>query len=160
MDLHGTRLVVLSACDTGVGDSDRSAGIYGLRRALVLAGAETHVVSLWNVSDAGTSHLMEAYYRKLRDGAGRSDALRQLQLEMLEDPRRRHPFYWASFIVSGDPSPLDGAPGHAPRHAGRVQPARGCACDLASPVGNEGVPASGMVLFLFAAWCIRRRRSR
>ena len=107
LDLHGTRLVALSACETGVGNSDRSAGIYGLRRALVLAGAETHMVSLWSVSDGATSYLMEAYYRNLQQGAGRSEAMRQVQLEMLADPMRRHPFFWASFIVSGDPAPLE-----------------------------------------------------
>jgi CHAT domain-containing protein len=76
-------------------------GVYGLRRALILAGAETLVMSLWPVSDQGTRDLMIAYYKSLRAGEGRSEAMRQVQIRMLADPERRHPYYWASFIVSG-----------------------------------------------------------
>ncbi len=108
MDLWGTKLVVLSACDTGVGEVRNGDGVYGLRRALVLAGSETQVMSLWPVSDEGTRDLMIAYYSRLRDGAGRSAALRAVRLAMLGDPKRRHPYYWASFIVSGEWAGLDG----------------------------------------------------
>jgi CHAT domain-containing protein len=103
LDLRGTRLVVLSACETGVGDARGGEGVYGLRRALVLAGSESQVMSLWQVSDTATRDLMIAYYRRLRAGEGRADALRQVQLDMLRtDAARAHPFYWASFIQSGD----------------------------------------------------------
>jgi CHAT domain-containing protein/Tfp pilus assembly protein PilF len=110
LDLWGTKLVVLSACDTGVGKVVSGDGVYGLRRALVLAGSESQMISLWPVSDTGTSELMVGYYKALKAGAGRSDALRQVQLHMLRDPKRRHPFYWASFIESGDWTSLDGTP--------------------------------------------------
>lgn len=108
LDLHGTRLVVLSACETGEGLSNRDAGFFGLRRALVMAGAETHMVSLWSVDDRATEKLMATYYRKLVHGAGRSEALRETQRALLrEDPTlRQRPFYWAGFIVSGNPAPL------------------------------------------------------
>jgi CHAT domain-containing protein/Tfp pilus assembly protein PilF len=106
LNLHGTRLVVLSACETGVGEVRAGDGVYGLRRALVLAGAESQVMSLWQVSDAATRDLMVAYYKRLRSGAGRADALRDVQLEMLRGTPRSHPFYWASFIQSGDWRPL------------------------------------------------------
>ncbi len=102
MDLSGTKLVVLSACETGVGEVRTGEGVYGLRRALVLAGAETQVMSLWPVSDRATRDLMIGYYKRLQAGEGRSEAMRKVQLQMLKDPRRRHPFYWASFIVSGE----------------------------------------------------------
>ena len=103
LDLWGTRMVVLSACETGVGDVQNGEGVYGLRRALVLAGAESQVMSLWQVSDAATRDLMISYYQHLRAGEGRADALRQVQLAMLKGGRNReHPFYWASFILSGD----------------------------------------------------------
>jgi CHAT domain-containing protein/Tfp pilus assembly protein PilF len=110
LDLWGTRLVVLSACDTGVGVVRTGEGVYGLRRALVLAGSETQVMSLWPVSDAGTRDLMAGYYRRLLAGEGRGEALRRVQLAMLENPTRRHPFYWASVIVSGEWARLDASP--------------------------------------------------
>ena len=101
LDLWGTQLVTLSACNTGVGEVKNGEGVYGLRRALVLAGSESQVMSLWPVSDQGTRELMIAYYRGLQRGAGRSAALRQVQLRMLQHQARRHPYYWASFIQSG-----------------------------------------------------------
>jgi CHAT domain-containing protein/tetratricopeptide (TPR) repeat protein len=102
LDLWGTKLAVLSACNTGVGEVKRGEGVYGLRRALVLAGAETQVISLWPVADRGTRDLMTAYYRALLHGEGRGEALRQVQLRLLRGGTRRHPYYWASFIQSGD----------------------------------------------------------
>ena len=106
LDLSGTKLVVLSACDTGVGDVSNGEGVYGLRRALVLAGAESQVMSLWPVSDTGTRELMVKYYKRLKSGEGRSAALRQAQLEMMATPERSHPYYWAGFIQSGDWTPM------------------------------------------------------
>ncbi len=108
LDLWGTKLVVLSACDTGVGEIKNGDGVYGLRRAFVLAGSETQVMSLWSVSDQGTKELMVAYYKRLLRGEGRGEALRQVQLQMLKNPARRHPYYWASFIQSGEWANLDG----------------------------------------------------
>jgi CHAT domain-containing protein len=108
LDLAGTKLVVLSACNTGVGEIKRGEGVYGLRRALALAGAETQVISLWPVSDLGTRDLMVDYYRALIRGEGRSEALRQAQLRMLRGKTRRHPYYWASFIQSGEWKSLEG----------------------------------------------------
>src|SRR5262245_61187077 len=65
LDLSGTKLVVLSACDTGVGEVKNGEGVQGLRRALVLAGSETQVMSLWPVSDRGARDLMTEYYKGL-----------------------------------------------------------------------------------------------
>jgi CHAT domain-containing protein len=108
LNLSGTKLVVLSACDTGVGEVKNGEGVYGLRRALVLAGAETQMMSLWPVSDEGTRDLMVAYYKALQAGQGRGESLRQVQLQMLTRSNRQHPFYWASFIQSGEWASLDG----------------------------------------------------
>jgi CHAT domain-containing protein len=108
LDLRGTKLVTLSACDTGLGDVKNGEGVYGFRRALVLAGAETLVMSLWPVSDQVTRELMTAYYTRLGNSEGRAEALRQVQLGMLKRADRRHPFFWASFIQSGEWASLDG----------------------------------------------------
>lgn len=107
LDLRGSRLVVLSACDTGMGEVKTGEGVFGLRRAFQLAGAESLVMSLWPVSDQVTKELMSAYYRNLKAGHGRGDSLRRAQLEMAAKPTRRHPFYWASFIQAGDWRPLE-----------------------------------------------------
>lgn len=106
IDLWGTKLVVLSACETGVGRASVGEGIYGLRRALILAGSESQVVSLWQVSDAATRDLMVAYYKELLAGHGRGEALRQVQLRFSDNPKRWHPYYWAGFIPSGRWTPL------------------------------------------------------
>ena len=106
LNLWGTKLVVLSACDTGLGDVRNGDGVYGLRRALVLAGSESQMVSLWPVSDTATRELMTRYYQLLKAGEGRSAALRQIRLEFLKNPKRQQPFYWASFILSGEWNPL------------------------------------------------------
>jgi CHAT domain-containing protein len=108
LDLWGTKLVVLSACDTGVGKVKNGEGVFGLRRALSLAGSETQVMSLWPVSDLGTRDLMTEYYKALERGEGRGDGLRRVQLEMIRSKGRRHPFYWASFIQSGEWANLEG----------------------------------------------------
>jgi CHAT domain-containing protein len=106
-DWWGTQLVVLSACETGVGAVPSGDGVYGMRRALVLAGAESQVVSLWNANDASTRVLMRDYYGELSRGTGRADALRQSKLRLLHQPRYAHPYYWAAFIPAGDWRPLD-----------------------------------------------------
>jgi CHAT domain-containing protein/lipopolysaccharide biosynthesis regulator YciM len=108
LNLWGTKLVTLSACDTGLGEVKNGDGVHGMRRALVLAGAETQIISLWSVSDRATQELMVSYYRKLRQGQGRGEGLRQAQLEMLKKENRQHPYYWACFIQSGEWANLDG----------------------------------------------------
>ena len=128
LDLWGTRLVVLSACETGLGEVKNGEGVYGLRRALVLAGSETQLMSLWQVSDAGTRDLMTAYYARLEKGEGRTEALRQVQLSMLRGEnlntgggerglatgnssvkaKLSHPYFWAAFIPSGAWTNMDG----------------------------------------------------
>ncbi|MEB3291352.1 MAG: CHAT domain-containing protein, partial [Leptolyngbya sp.] len=106
LNLRGTRLVVMSACETGVGDIANGEGVYGLRRAFVMAGAESQMMSLWKVNDAGTAELMQRYYQRLQNGEGRSESLRQVQLDFLASPDYDHPYYWASFIFSGQWNPM------------------------------------------------------
>ena len=101
-----SQLVVLSACETGVGTVSQGEGVYGLRRALTIAGAESLVMSLWQVDDEATRSLMTSYYKRLQSGSGRTDALRLAQLRMLESSEHSHPYYWAGFIPAGAWSPL------------------------------------------------------
>jgi CHAT domain-containing protein/Tfp pilus assembly protein PilF len=107
LNLWGTRLVALSACDTGVGEVRNGDGVYGLRRAFVLAGAESLLMSLWPVSDSWTERQMRSYYRNLKLGKGRGESLRLVQLGILSGNPRLHPFYWANFIHAGDWAPLE-----------------------------------------------------
>jgi CHAT domain-containing protein len=104
LNLWGTQLAVLSACDTGRGDVRLGQGVYGLRRAFVVAGAETVVMSLWKANDETTRQLMEAYYRNLLAGQGRSTALRNAMRWLRT--QKSHPHYWAPFIAVGSNSPL------------------------------------------------------
>jgi CHAT domain-containing protein len=107
LDLWGTKLVVLSACESGVGEVQTGEGVYGLRRSLVLAGSESQVMSLWQVDVDATGDLMVAYYENLTNGEGRSGALRKVQHAMAGSKDRSHPYYWASFIASGVWRPID-----------------------------------------------------
>jgi CHAT domain-containing protein/Tfp pilus assembly protein PilF len=106
LDLEGTDLVVLSACETGIGEVRPGEGVYGLRRAFVIAGARTLVMSLWKVDDAATAALMSRFYRRLASGEDKAEALRQAQLEIRRVDAWRHPFFWASFVFLGDATPL------------------------------------------------------
>jgi CHAT domain-containing protein len=101
LNLWGTKLVVLSACNTAVGEVKTGDGVFGLRRALVIAGAESQVMSLWPVSDQATRDLMIAYYKAMQAGRDQAEALRRVQLRMIAQRNYQHPYYWAAFIHSG-----------------------------------------------------------
>jgi len=109
LNLSGTELATLSACDTGVGEVKNSEGVYGLRRAFQYAGAESVVMSLWKVADKETFDLMDSFYKNwLKDGYSKQEALRRSSLKMLEDLRNRfgtaHPFLWGGFVLAGNPN--------------------------------------------------------
>ena len=100
-------LIVLSACETGLGMRLSGEGIVGLTRAFFYAGASSLVVSLWNVADVSTSDLMTAFYRRLppgADDADKAEALRQAKLELIAaGGQHAHPFHWSPFVLVGDP---------------------------------------------------------
>ena len=107
LDLSNTNLVVLSACETGLGDILIGEGVFGLRRSFVVAGAQTLVMSLWKVTDRETRKLMIDFYRKILAGKSRAEALREAQLAIKE--KYPNPYYWGAFICQGDPGPLSNA---------------------------------------------------
>jgi CHAT domain-containing protein len=104
LDLLGTELVVLSACETGLGAVHVGEGVFGLGRSFVLAGAKTLVMSLWKVPDQQTQELMEDFYRRILMDEPRADALRAAQLAMKE--KYPEPLYWGAFICQGEPAAL------------------------------------------------------
>ena len=119
LDLRGVQVAVLSACETGLGEVAAGEGLIGMQRAFQVAGAQTVVASLWQVSDTATRTLMERFYdNMIQKKMGTLDALRESQLWMLRegqerglvrtdipsdrDSARTPPFYWAAFVLSGD----------------------------------------------------------
>lgn len=121
MDLWGTQLVVLSACKSGLGEIRRGQGVLGLRRAIMVAGAETLVMSLWPVADEATKRLMDDYYQQLLLGVGRAQALQTASKNL----RKSRPHFWAPFISLGQSAPLQWrSPASSPG------PAPSCACPL------------------------------
>jgi len=107
LNLVGTHLVVLSACETGIGEVENSEGVYGLRRSFQQAGAETIIMSLWKVPDKETFEIMEGFYKQWLDGKTKQEALRLASLDVLKKHRKQynssHPYFWGGFILSGNP---------------------------------------------------------
>jgi tetratricopeptide (TPR) repeat protein/CHAT domain-containing protein len=104
MDLEGTELVTLSACETGLGGVRSGEGVYGLQRSLAVAGARSTLLSLWKVDDNLTVAFMERYYNKLKAGQGRADALRDTQTEFRNTKISTYNDIrvWGAFQLSGD----------------------------------------------------------
>src|SRR5262249_10145420 len=98
-------LVVLSACETGLGQQVRGEGLIGLTRGFMYAGAPRLVISLWAINDRATAGLMGQFYRELlarERPAAAAEALRAAQLKFRRDPRWRAPYYWAPFTLQGE----------------------------------------------------------
>jgi CHAT domain-containing protein len=104
MDLEGTELVTLSACETGLGGVRSGEGVYGLQRSLAVAGARSTLLSLWKVDDGLTATFMERFYNRLKAGEGRADALRDTQAEFREHKNSTYNDIrvWGAFQLSGD----------------------------------------------------------
>jgi CHAT domain-containing protein/tetratricopeptide (TPR) repeat protein len=143
-------LVVLSACNTGLGKDVRGEGLIGLTRGFMYAGAASVVASLWKVDDKATSELMSHFYRgMLKDGLPPAAALRQAQIAMWQQKRWRAPYYWAAFTLQGEYSTsVRDAQGEGGSWAGFVP-------------AWPGFALAGLLVLLLSLTCLavfRRRR--
>jgi CHAT domain-containing protein len=105
-DLRGTDLVVLNGPDAGIGQISNADAAMRLRQAFQLAGARATIATYWKTSDAETTQFLEAFFAKLAGGASPADALRNVQLALIQAHRTRrgaaHPYYWAGFALTGE----------------------------------------------------------
>ncbi|MCU0326342.1 MAG: CHAT domain-containing protein [Spirosomaceae bacterium] len=104
LELQNTNLVMLSACETGVGKLQKGEGVMSLSRAFTYAGAKAVITTLWNAHDEASAYISERFYKHLKDGLKTDEALRQAKLDFLNSElslRYEHPYYWANFILIG-----------------------------------------------------------
>ncbi|KKL95664.1 hypothetical protein LCGC14_1852350, partial [marine sediment metagenome] len=102
-------LVTLSACETSIGELRRGEGFLSLARGFFFSGAKSIASTLWKVNDASSSEIMGDFYKALSVGEAKDEALRQAKLLFMESNAqnaRKHPYYWAGYIVSGNNSPI------------------------------------------------------
>jgi CHAT domain-containing protein len=105
MSLENTELVALSACESGLGVIQVGEGVLGLRRGFAIAGAQTVIMTLWEVPDRYARDIFVGFYeRALRGSKGRAAALREAQLEVKK--ARPDPYFWGAVVCEGEPGPL------------------------------------------------------
>lgn len=102
-------MIVMSACESGIGRFQAGEGAISVGRGFAAAGARSLIATLWSVNDAKTADFMQAFYRQLERGATKDEAIRKVQQDYLKQVRQAdaHPFYWAAFLPIGDMGPLE-----------------------------------------------------
>jgi CHAT domain-containing protein len=107
LDLNKTRLVIISACETGQGELVNNEGVISLARAFAYAGCASSISSLWKADDQATSFILQRFYVYLEKGYTKSTALRQAKLDYLASGTvNKSPAYWSHLVLIGDTSPL------------------------------------------------------
>ncbi|MEM9341354.1 MAG: CHAT domain-containing protein, partial [Bacteroidota bacterium] len=109
LNANGIKMVFLSACNTGFGNLTYGEGPNSLAYSFLYAGAKSVVMTQWKIPDETTPDIVIEFYRNLKKGQRKSEALRNAKLTYLdnqEDPLKRHPYYWAGFVLIGDDSPI------------------------------------------------------
>jgi len=103
LDLHKTELVVLSACETAVGNNDNIVGVSSLSRAFMMAGAKSTIASLWEVEDTSTKEFFEHFYEKVKTYKNYAEVFKQTQREIYQQYQKdkAHPLFWAGFSFFG-----------------------------------------------------------
>lgn len=105
LNLQGTELVVLSACQTGLGHIRSGEGVFGLQRAMQEAGADAVLMSMWSIPDEETQELITKFYAKWLSGKSKHEALHEAQLELRKETIAKwgddRPYYWAAFVLAG-----------------------------------------------------------
>jgi CHAT domain-containing protein len=135
LNLLGTELVVLSACETALGEVNNSEGVFGLQRAFKLAGVETLIMSLWQVDDQATMLLMEQFYQNWLSGKSKQEAMKEARKSLRAE--YESPFYWAAFVL------MDG---------GDIQPAKNRSINMYLILGILIVGLSILIIVCVTAW--------